>query len=422
MVTRVTHSSVLNLNAALVRALLIALFTLFLLPIQIEGIGYNYSLLLLPLGYLAVVGKVTRPPDQFLAIMALYVMIFVFAAAYQFQYLDQITRRIISFILFMTMFSYMFVRIDAQMIESFKAAVVAISLLLSAHAMYVFFTSGASSALGFEAKDLVGSQRVGFLHLIAFWLIYLRQTHNLLSTYLRYAILLVVLSGLFLTFSRASIMGLLLSFGLFALANTFDWCRRPNLKGLLKAVAVLAVTGCIFGLLYALLPLAFTFFQERLFLFLANSDAVREDLGDMYSSGGTRVFLLQAILNFVLANPVTGSGYLGVWILPGLGGDFVASAHNQYADVLFRTGFPGVLAYLYLLFLLLRSLNRCERSLFWGLIAVLAYGMFHETFKESQGAFILTFLLGMLSQSSRETTGAGLVAARAETTADVHGA
>jgi O-antigen ligase len=95
---------------------------------------------------------------------------------------------------------------------------------------------------------------------------------------------------------------------------------------------------------------------------------------------------------------VTGSGYLGVWTLFQ---GFAGSAHNQYADVLFRTGVVGFTAYCFLLFLIGLYLRRRDRGLFWGFLGIVFYGVFHETFKESQGAFVLTFLLGMTAQAPR---------------------
>jgi O-antigen ligase len=101
-------------------------------------------------------------------------------------------------------------------------------------------------------------------------------------------------------------------------------------------------------------------------------------------------------------NPLTGSGYLGVWIFED---DLFGSAHNQYADVLFRTGLFGFIAYLYMLYLLLRYLFTKDRALFWGLVSVLIYSLLHETFKESQGEFVLAILLGMMSQPLRKAIG-----------------
>ncbi|MFN3665314.1 MAG: hypothetical protein ACK4S0_04090, partial [Sediminibacterium sp.] len=97
-------------------------------------------------------------------------------------------------------------------------------------------------------------------------------------------------------------------------------------------------------------------------------------------------------LEFVAYNPFTGSGFLGIWVLfDNLSG----SAHNQYLDIFFRTVILGFLAYMYLLFKILTYLYKNDRSLFWGVLSIVIYGLFHETFKLSQGAFIFSFLLGM---------------------------
>lgn len=376
------------------------LFCLFLLPIEIDSISVNYSFLLLPLACLLFTGKVTIPPRRVFPVMVLYILIFIIASAYQYQYLDEGLRRIASFVLFMGMFSYMLVSIDAEMIASFKASLVIISALLSTYAVYVFLVSG-GSALGFEAKTIVGNQRVGFLYLLAFWVVYLHRGSSRIFVPVKYSILVVLLSGLLLTFSRSSIIGLLMSLGLYALVNGMGWFTRPSFKGIWRAIAAVAVVSSLFGLLYTFVPLAFTFFDERLFSLLSDPDGVSEDIGNVQSTGGTRVFLLRTILDFTLTNPLTGAGYLGVWILPVLA-NISGSAHSQYMDVLFRTGFIGFVAYVYLLLLLAKQLYKNERSLFWGLVAILAYGLFHETFKESQGGFVLAFLLGMMSKWLRK--------------------
>jgi O-antigen ligase len=111
------------------------------------------------------------------------------------------------------------------------------------------------------------------------------------------------------------------------------------------------------------------------------------------------VLLIQEITEFISRNPVTGAGYLGVWILPGAP---TGSAHSQYLDVLFRTGVVGLLAYVFVLTALMRRLVREQQGLFWGVVGIFIYGLFHETFKESHGAGVLAFLVGMLAQSYRD--------------------
>jgi len=350
---------------------------------------------MLPLFYLLIDGKVRRPNELFLLLMGLFTLIFIIASVYQYEFYGDGFKRIISFIIFMSMFSYMFVKIDSGMIESFKISIVAISLYFSLFSIYSFFMLG-GSALGFGAKDLVGGQRFGFIYLLGIWLTYYYQSKGKLYVFIKYSILFILLVGLFLTFSRSSIVGLFGSFGIFAIVNCLKWLRRPTLNMFMRGLFSIVAVGLLLVFLFQLVPTAFTFFEERLFSYALDSSAVTADLGDNESSGGTRVYIVGKILDYLMHNPLTGSGYLGVWILSD---DLFGSAHNQYGDVLFRTGLLGFFAYIYLLFLLTRYLNANDKALFWGLISVLIYGMFHETFKESQGGFVLAFLLGMLSQS-----------------------
>src|SRR5581483_9473329 len=98
---------------------------------------------------------------------------------------------------------------------------------------------------------------------------------------------------------------------------------------------------------------------------------------------------------FVALNPMTGSGFLGVWVLPMSRVFHVGSSHSEYMDTFLRLGVIGSGAYLYLLVGILKFTYRHHREVFVGLVGVITYGLFHETFKESQGAFILAFLVGM---------------------------
>jgi O-antigen ligase len=254
------------------------------------------------------------------------------------------------------------------------------------------------------AKNLVGGQRFGFIYLLAIWLVYFHQGRKKLFVLIRYLLLSILLAGLLLTFSRSSIVALLGSFGFFALAVCVRWLRRPNLAAFRKGLLSVVLACLLVVLLLQIVPVTFSFFEERLFKFLADTSRVMQNLKEPVGSEGVRVYILQSIFSFVLDNPITGAGYLGVWILED---PLFGSAHNQYADVLFRTGVYGFLAYIYLLFLLLRYLFANERALFWGLVSVLIYGMFHETFKESQGGFVLAFLMGTMSQSLRKSKAIG---------------
>jgi O-antigen ligase len=252
--------------------------------------------------------------------------------------------------------------------------------------------------VGFEAKDLIGTQRLGFIYVIAFWLVYLDRQQKEFWGVARYPILFVLAVGLCLTFSRASIVATLVTFILFAVVQHGGWLKTFNMKSVGNAILTVIGAILIATAIFRVFPLVFQFFGARLFGFFVDSDALFNTFADSTTSEGTRLYIASRLLDFVVRNPLTGSGYLGAWVLR----DTFGSAHGQYMDVLFRTGPIGFFIYLCMLVALMRFLWRSEEALFWGVAAVLVYGLFHETFKESQGAFVFAFLLGLMAQSWRD--------------------
>jgi len=381
------------------KVFLICLFFIFLHPYSIslggDGLSANYSFVLLPLFYFLLRrGVIRRPQKIYLLFMGLYSIIFVVASIYQLDLQEYSLRRTISFFLFMTIFSFMFMKIDAEMVAAFKLAIVGISVYFSLYTISTYFSAG-GAALGALAKTVVGSQRFGFIYILAIWLVYQEKYFSRLWPILKYPVLFILLSGLLMTFSRSGIVALLGSFGIFTVVNVIRWFRRPTHTLIRKAIVSISILSVLIIAVVLFLPGTVEFFDQRLFSYFLNNSAVADDISNPEASEGYRIFMIQKILGFVANNPLTGSGYLGVWILFS---DHSGSAHNQYSDVLFRTGLPGFVLYLYLLFILIKFLYTNERALFWGTLGVLIYGLFHETFKESQGAFVLTFLLGMLAQ------------------------
>jgi O-antigen ligase len=378
--------------------LLTAFFVLSLMPIVVGdesgvGVSVNYVFMLYPLGVALFAGQLRRPPKIYLFVMTFYALVFTVGAIYQLDALSDFLRRLSSFALFIGIFSFMFIRIEPWMVNAFKAAIVIAGGYFALSSVIVFFISGGSN-LGFDAKNVVGNQRYGFVYLAAFWIAYLWRPSASLQKILKLGLTFIALAGLALTFSRASIVALLGSFAIFTI-----WSLRGITLGKLFKGALLTVAGgaLAFFLTVTYFPVVLDFFDERLFLFLSNSNAVSDHLTTASTSEGQRLRVWAAILDYVSQNPLTGAGFLGVWIIQDEAG--LASAHNQYFDVLFRTGVIGFLIYLGLLFQAARFLHSREPDLFWGLVGTFVYGFFHETFKESQGAFLLTFVLGMMGQA-----------------------
>jgi O-antigen ligase len=381
------------------QVLLVAFFVLCVHPLSINGLGANYSFVLLPLVVALGEGRLRGPGEMLTFAMAIFAAIFFVATLYQVDLLSEISRRFISFVIFMSMFAFAFITVDEEKVAAFKTALVLISVYFSFDSAYGLFEASAVRTIGFEAKDLVGTQRFGFVYLLALWAVYLDDQQRKLLGVFRLPVLAILICGLVLTFSRASIASLIGSALLFALVKHGSWLTKMSLRGVLRAVATVIGVAVIIAVLFRMFPIAFEFFGVRLFGFLSNAELVEAALEDEGSSEGTRLYLATRILDFVTRNPFTGSGYLGVWIMPGLP---VASAHNQYLDVLFRTGFIGAFLYGCILLAILRHLWRYQEGLFWGFIGVMIYGLFHETFKESQGAFLLAFLVGIVAQSLRD--------------------
>jgi hypothetical protein len=395
-----SRSRGIRAGAFLGHALLIAFFVFCMYPVSISiGLGVNYAFLLLPLAVVLTQGRLRYPGDMLTLAAIFYIFVFFIATLYQTEQFALSGRRFASFLVFMSMFSYSFMKIEEDKIAAFKTALVLISVSLSLISAYRMLEASAGAILGFEAKDLVGTQRFGFIYLIAFWLVYLDPPTRRWLGLFRYPVLLVLLGGLMLTFSRSSVVSLLAGFFFFALVKHGSWLRNLSARAILNAFATI-IGIVVFGfVLYWLFPVAFRFFDARLFSFFSNESNVVTALAVRGSSEGTRLFIAANVLEYVIRNPVTGSGFLGVWTIPNLP---AGSAHGQYMDVLFRTGPVGLVCYLGVFVAVLRYLRRHQEALFWGVLSVGVYGLFHETFKESQGGFVYAFLVGMMAQSLRE--------------------
>lgn len=381
-----------------------ACFSVFLYPVELDGLSVNYTFVLFPLLLVLLSGKLHKV-DNFTGIaIAFYVLVFVVASIYQLDMISQWPRRAVSFLVFMAMFSFSGIRIDQRMILAFKAAVVAVSLYFSLMSVGLFFIAG-GGALHFEAKDIVGSQRYGFVYVLAFWVAFLWKPVQGAIFAVRYLIIGVLLVGMLLTFSRASLVAFAFSLSLWSAFSLVKHHSKSSLRQTATGFAVnsFAIAGVSY-LAYTLFPVAFSFYSDRLFRF-ATSGALATHLADPATSEGTRVYILQAVWEFVQTSPIVGSGFLGVWTLEDTD---VGSAHNQYVDVLLRTGLIGLVIYCALLVKILKYLAARDAALFFGLVGILTYGLFHETFKESQGAFIFAFLLGLASRQSISHVSTGL--------------
>ncbi len=374
----------------------VVLFVCFMIPHSFkmgsEGVSGNYLYIFLPLLVLLSGGVLKRPMRLVQEAIIFYCALFFLACFYQYLYWQHIDRRIISFLIFISIFLYSYITIEQKTIQAFKFAIVVLSVSLSIGTI-VKYSSLSALEIGYTAKDLVGTQRTGFLYIIAFWLVFFYETNDFRSKLIKNLFLAIIFLGLLLTFSRSGIVALMGSgFVYVALLILTKYKAERVAYGRIFIHVLLALFVIL--AIYQYYPIPFEYYGNRLFSLLDGDGGAVFDIEDPNASEGYRIFMLRKIIEFVSFNPLAGSGFLGVWILFE---GHTGSAHNQYTDVLFRTGLFGFAIYIYILYRIWRFLWVVDRPLLIGYSGVLLYGLFHETFKESQGAFILTFLIGMIS-------------------------
>jgi O-antigen ligase len=361
-----------------------------------DGIGVNYLYVLSPLFVLVIHGRLKRPPQFVAALVMLFTTILITASIYQIDWIDEGARRIVSFAVFLSIFTFSVIDVTPRMIKSFLLALVLVSLFLSCRALTTYVLLGPES-LGWGAKDAVGTQRIGFIYVWALWVAaYWPQRHPSARTAMVKPLVIGLIAiGLFLTFSRSSIVALAASV-VANMAYSAIASKRNPIMAVAYIVLPIALLTVALAVLARYFPVIIDFYNQRLLDFFV-SGAVVDALEQSDTSEGSRLEIWRAILDFVGRNPLTGTGFLGVWVIY----DAAGSAHNQFMDTLLRLGAVGALAYFAMLFAIGRHLYHHHAGLFVGFLSVLVYGLFHETFKESQGAFALAFVVGIYAAHLR---------------------
>jgi|TARA_B110000196_G_C21148262_1_gene667934 hypothetical protein len=376
-------------------------FTFFLMQLNFLNSSANFLYLAPPLFLIFTSKKIQIPHIDFQIAFIIYTAIFVIAALLQPMFWPDIFRKLVSFIIFMTAFLYTFINISDRMIAAFKIAIVFYISYLSFTNLLEYSAFGLAE-LGSAAKNQVGNQRYGFLYILGFWITFFYQSHFKLFTALKFPLLILIGVGILLTFSRASIVGWLASTACF-LFIVFGANFRITFKGLLLSIfsVFMIILALMYTDAYLYIEYPVEYFLDSLFSLRSKDGSATFDIANPESSEGFRIFLMKTILIFIGSWPLTGSGFMGIWILFE---DRVGSAHGQFNDVLFRTGIIGMAIYLYLLQRLGSFLRKRDMGLFLGLIGILFYGLFHETFKLAHGAFVLAFLFGMYATHKRNNS------------------
>ena len=356
---------------------LLAFFCLCMTPFYIGSLSVNYLFLLLPFWMLLTGRTIKKPPKWLIFCMVFYAGLFLLGVLTNVLEGQQTNlRSLSSFLLFFSMFALVFFEFSQKEFRIFKLAIVINAIVASLTAIFVFYSAGGNE-VGFAQKDIVGSQRYGFMYAISFMILILDRELLRLNASIRCLLVGLVVFGVLLTFSRAAVLSVGVAVAICLAVEFFNEVRG----GVGVAFARLVNRSFLFVLpivvALVVMPLPLKFYSGHLFERYVSfvSDFVFESSGSMqrFESGettsgfsksdtdevnengnshseivadvlnekgseGTRVVLLKMIVAHVAQNPILGSQYLGVWSLPNSPS---GSSHNQYFDVLLRTGVLG---------------------------------------------------------------------------------
>jgi len=424
---------------------LLTLFLIFIQPFSLsidgQGVSANYLFVLFPLFVLLIKGRVYKPEMGVFILMLLLFIIFIVTLGQD----NHLLRRTASFLVFMSMFALFFVKIDSDMFQYFKVAVILFSLFTIIVTINHFFENGGNE-MGTYAKGVVGTQRIGFVYIMAFWIVLLYKPRGNLFIVVKHTAVCIIFCGIFLTFSRTSIFAFTISLGVYSFIaiifhiknyKSFRYILHRLFLSIIYSLILLTVLSSffqvtidqyentIFKYMFKSVPLHHdqpidketivmkkfldwegldnnkNLDDPRNFDNSSNGSSIQRnivlrDIQNKNTSVGYRIFISDKVLDYVVKNPLTGSGFIGVWTFFE---NKEGSAHSQYLDVFFRVGFLGFIFYVFILYKISSFLYKKDTGLFIGFMGILAYGLFHETFKLSQGGFIFAFLLAFYYQN-----------------------
>lgn len=393
--------------------LLVVLFLVALqsysLRIGGEGVSANYLYIFIP-AVLWIAGRPRRlrlDRDVVLLLLifsAIYLLGLPFDLSHLGEGINGPLRRLASFLVFVFPFTLALFEFRPSDMRPFKVALLLASLYYSLLSIRDVAPLIETISVP-EMKSRVGSARYGFILSMGLFVALLDPAllWKRALVLQRLVFSLIIIAGLLLTFSRSSIVSVGVA-ALVAFVSVFRQRAATATPGrsrrrvslplrVVSAVAMVAVLVWGTNTLLARFNLdLWGFYQERLVTPLADQTLV-ERLGEAESSEGFRLHLVQLVVEYLTVHPFIGSSYQGLYLMFEefrAGGSF----HNQYLDVFARTGLVGGSLWVLALWRIFRF-TRFDPALRAGLIAVIVYGAFHETFKESQGSVVFAVLFSL---------------------------
>ncbi len=308
-----------------------------------------------------------------------------------------VNRQFLSFIAGIIPVLLLFIRIRVPF-DTVKLSVIIAAFIYSLLTVKNVCTLNVNIGDALATKGALGSQRCGFI--LAFGLLFSMENHA--KSRFFYIISAITLFGIFCTFSRAAYLSTALGLVVYLICIIFKGKRKFNLKIHKSVVKYILIAVVIYLVVHfynvepAINASLTTMFNHtvRAFKDFFSQNIV---IGDG-SSEGTRLLLWKQAYDFVVTNNILlGSGMAGLYLVVPEYLEAGASAHNQYIDVFLRTGLIGLSIYLLMWIKLLKGFWSKSSTVFAGLVSMFVYGLFHETTKLTQGAFIFFILLNLIT-------------------------
>ncbi len=381
-------------------------FLEFSLNIGGTGVTANYFYILFPvIFFIAMIKRRIVIRQEMAIVVLIYAMIYFFGSPLELLYAEStefsLFRRFASFSVFVFPLLLAFIEFKPQDIRLFKIALILACLYYSINKIILFLTimTGVDT---YNLKGVVGSQRYGFILALGFF-VTLFDRQLFFGAFIksqRTIVALILIASLILTFSRATVIAVMGTVIYLLWLKYFTGCdqladkekkRRPRLNRKLKAIIwLLCLCGLIFLVFYFYGDYGVLRYYKQRFIQPFQFDSV-SSMANPGSSEGFRVYLISRVLEYLSWHPFSGSNYKGLYLLYD---EFkgAASTHNQYLDVFLRTGLVGGTVWLYLLYRIFKFFKH-DKGLLFGFVAILIYGLVHETFKLSFASFIFGMLL-----------------------------
>tara|TARA_S200000501_G_scaffold276234_2_gene260127 strand:+ start:22718 stop:24079 length:1362 start_codon:yes stop_codon:yes gene_type:complete len=378
--------------------------------------------------------KIFLKINKFYYLSFIYFLLIYFLNFFQHKIDFILLRKTFSFIIFIIPFIFFIFVVSERTIESLKNSIIYVSIFYGCLTIYWYFEflylTKFDDSFNHALKHYVGGSRMGFFHIVAFFLILEKIFKN--NNWINYFLLFVNSAAIYNTYSRTTILAISVSFIIFMIIsiqnkNIFNYSKKFLILFLIlllnlpifykttkfydKKFLNLIINSTLNKILIYIPEINFDKLEDKdkdqetkknynenknNLLFSENDQTYIKDrileFNNPKSSEGYRILIWTKMFNYLYENNsiLHGSGYIGSFVVDN---KMKFSAHSQYFDIFFRTGIIGFSICLIIYLIFLTKFKERNYYLFSGLLGVFIYGIFHETFKLSQGGFLFMFFI-----------------------------